>query len=309
MSTKEDEDFREEIESEAGETPPKDAAQLEVEAKARRMGWRPKDEYSGPIHKWVEASIFVERGETELPILRERMRKLDDRLASTERELTGARTEIKDARVKITEQSEVLTELRDLSLTAAQRGYQRAQAELSERQRKAVSEADTITFDRLEREKQQLEATRPVAATRPKVEAPVEPVRTSGPPPLSSDETAIVSGWISDNPWYNSDAEMNAVATSLHGLIRQQNPNMSLDDNLAEVKSRIVSRYPEKFGEARRRAPAAVSASSAPPPRSTKKTVADLPAEAKDALTRFKKQIVGYTDAEYLKSYFGSEEV
>jgi hypothetical protein len=125
---------------------------------------------------------------------------------------------------------------------------------------------------------------------------------------MAAEETATVASWVADNPWFNADAEMNAVATSIHGLIRQQNPNMPLTDNLAEVKARMVTRYPEKFpGEGRRRAPAAVAASSAPPPRSTKKTVNDLPAEAKAALAKFKTSIPNYTDAEYLKMYFGDE--
>ena len=283
--------------------------QIAVEDKARRMGWRPKEEYSGPGHKWVEAATFVERGETELPILRERLRKFDDRLASTERELTGTRSELREARTKITEQSEVLGELRDLSVTAAQRGFQRAQAEIAEKQRRAVAEADTITFERLEREKHDLESTRPVV--RPKVETKPEvpatqPQNQAGQ--LSPSETATITGWINENPWYNADPELNAVATSLHGLIRSQNPTWSLDDNLAEVKARVVTRYPEKFpGEGRRRAPAAVSASSAPPPRSTKKTVADLPAEAKEALSKLKRQMPDYKDAEYLRIYFGED--
>lgn len=298
MSTEPNEEVVEPVE--------KTPEQIAVEDKARRMGWRPKEEYSGPSHKWVEASIFVERGETELPILRERLRKFDDRLASTERELTGTRSELKEARVKITEQSEVLGELRDLSVTAAQRGFQRAQAEISEKQRRAVAEADTITFERLEREKHDLEATRPVVRTP--VERKTEvPVPQNQPPQLSQSETATITGWINENPWYNADPELNAVATSLHGLIRTQNPTWSLDDNLAEVKSRVQARYPEKFPADRRRAPAAVSSSSAPPPRSTKKTVADLPAEAKEALSKLKRQMPDYKDAEYLRIYFGED--
>ena len=38
-------------------------AQAELEARARRQGWRPKEEYRGPEERWVPAQEFLERGE------------------------------------------------------------------------------------------------------------------------------------------------------------------------------------------------------------------------------------------------------
>ena len=43
-------------------------------ARARRMGWIPKDEYGGKPDNWRSAKDFIERGENEMPILRERLR-------------------------------------------------------------------------------------------------------------------------------------------------------------------------------------------------------------------------------------------
>lgn len=301
-----DTDFRDDIESEAGA--PVDPPADEYEGRARRMGWRPKEEYNGPAGRWVDAKTFVERGETELPIIRERFRKLDDRLAATERELTGTRTELKEANTKITEQSEVLTELRDLSVTAAKRGYQQAMSDLSARERRAVAEADTSTYDQIQQEKRALEETKPPVVER---RAPPPPERKTpdAPPSMPPEEAAIVTQWIGDNPWFNADPELNSVATAIHGLIRQQNPAMPLRENLEEVKNRLVQRYPEKFGQDQRRRPAAVAMSAGPPAKSTKKTVADLPQDAKDALARYKRTIPGYKDTDYLSLYFPGEEV
>ena len=53
----------------------------ESEAKARRQGWRPQDEYRGPADKWVDADAFLKRSDEELPVMRERLRKQDRDLA------------------------------------------------------------------------------------------------------------------------------------------------------------------------------------------------------------------------------------
>lgn len=299
------EQVQEEIDTNAAPPPEVDAEAASWVDRAKRMGWRPQEEYNGPSGRWVDAKTFVERGETELPILRERFRKLDDRLAATERELTGARSTISEAHTKIKEQSEVLVELRDLSRTAETRAYQRAQVELTERERKAVAEADTATYDRIQAERRQLDEGRP-APVAPKRAEPVPPPAA---PAISQAETQVISGWIAENPWYNADPEMNAVATSLHGTFKQQSPAESLVDNLARVKERVVQLYPEKFGNPRRAAPSAVSSPTAPAPRPKGKTVADLPADAKAALTKIKRDIPGYKDSEYLAVYFGPDEV
>lgn len=288
------------------QTPPVEGS---IEERARRMGWRPEDEYNGPKGRWVDAQTFVDRGETELPILRERFRKLDDRLAATERELTNARGTLVEANTKIKEQSEVLVELRDLSRNAETRAYNRAQSEFVERERKAVAEADTATFDRIQFEKRQLEETRAVAPARrePPAAAPAAP---AAPPPaaVAPADATTIGQWIADNPWYNSDPEMNAVATTLHGTFKSQNPNEALNENLGRVRDRMVQLYPEKFGNPRRAAPSAVGSPTAPAPKPKGKTVNDLPPDAKAALAKIKRDIPGYKDEEYIRLYFGSDD-
>lgn len=297
--------------AQAAETEIEEGAPPEVDTswddRARRMGWRPKEEYNGPEGRWVDAKTFVDRGETELPIIRERYRKLDDRLAATERELTSARSTLTDAHNKIKEQSEVLVELRDLTRTAETRAYQRAQVDFAERERKAVAEADTATYDRIQFEKRQMEETRPA----PKKEPVAEPRRaepTTTNQPLPPQDAATVGSWIAENPWYNADPEMNSIATSLHGTYKTQNPNESLSDNLARVRDRVVQLFPEKFGNPRRAAPSAVSAPTAPAPKPKGRTAADLPPEAKAALAKIKRDIPGYKDSEYLSLYYGNED-
>ena len=271
--------------------------QQALEDRARRQGWRPKDEYNGPADRWVPAQEFLDRGEREWPILRERVRTMSDRLASTERELIEAKGWVK-------EQSTVLTELRDMVRTSHKRGYEQAVAELSQRERRAVEEANTAEYDKIQAEKQRL-GPPPVE----KVEQRVEPkVNGTQAPIMPPEDAAVVERWIGENPWFNNDPELNAVATSIHGVMRKQNPTESLVDNLGRVKDRIAQMFPDKFDNPRRQRAAAVSSSASPiTPKSKHKTVNDLPQDAKEALARFKRQMPTFTDEEYLRNYYGEE--
>lgn len=47
------------------------------EERARRFGWVPKDEFRGPPGKWRSAADFLEINEQSAPVLKERMRKME----------------------------------------------------------------------------------------------------------------------------------------------------------------------------------------------------------------------------------------
>lgn len=262
-----------------------------TEAQARRMGWRPKEEFARPPERWVDAKTFVERGMTELPVLRDRYRKLDGQLATVSKEL---------AEVKTTnaEQQRVLLELREMTKNAEDRAYIRAVRELTQRERDAVAAADTAAYDAIQRERQDLEQHRP----RVTVEAP--PVRTEAPTvqqpaPQSNPE---VEAWIQANPWFKNDRILNQVAIAFDAEVKEEHPDWSVGEQLAEAKARVVARFPEKFANARRTAPAAVLTSNNSPAPKRGKSIKDLPREFQDAFARFQKQMPGYTEAEYLNT-------
>jgi hypothetical protein len=45
------------------------------------MGWKPKDKFTGPEGKWVDAKTYVERGEQILPIVQARLKQTERELA------------------------------------------------------------------------------------------------------------------------------------------------------------------------------------------------------------------------------------
>lgn len=277
------------------ETTPPELSEEEVaiEAQARRMGWRPKEEFSRPPERWVDAKTFVERGMTELPVLRDRYRKLDGQLANVTKELT-------DTKITMAEQQRVLLELREMSKNAEDRAYIRAARELAQRERDAVAAADTAAYDAVQRERVDLEQTRPRSTP------PAPPVRHEAPsaPQAPAQVAPEVEAWVNENAWwFKADPVLNQVAIAYDAEVKREHPEWSVTEQLVEAKARVVARFPDKFGNPRRAAAQAVATSNnSPAPTRKGKTVKDLPREFQDAFARFQRMMPGYTEAEYLKT-------
>lgn len=278
-----------------------DPAVAAIESRARRMGWRPKDEFRGDPNRWTDATTFVDRGENELPVLRERYRALDDRFAKLET-TTGETAKEMTARLKA--MSSTFDEFREFSKRGEERAYARAKAELEARMAAAVQTADTAQFTVAKNELDALDRSR--AALPPPAEKrndPPPPV-TVVPPQLHPDAQA----WIGDNHWFNRDPVMTNYAVALHTQLMQDRPGLSMKENLAEVKADIMSRFPEKFDNPRRSgAPAVAGSPNATPVKKSKgkyPDFADWPSDAKVAYTKFKAQMPKYTTEEYASIYF-----
>ena len=59
------------------ETPAVESAQPpEVQAQAEKMGWIPPSRFRGDPERFVDADVYIERGETVLPIVKEQNKRL-----------------------------------------------------------------------------------------------------------------------------------------------------------------------------------------------------------------------------------------
>jgi hypothetical protein len=58
-----------------------EAKEVNYEAEASKMGWRPQEQFKGSPEKWVDAQTFVERGEQILPIVKAELKKTRAELA------------------------------------------------------------------------------------------------------------------------------------------------------------------------------------------------------------------------------------
>ena len=68
---------------------------------AKILGWRPKEEWSGPAEQWADADVFLEKGRHVLPI----MKQNNDRLMSTVQKQTE---EIDTLRADLAENKEAM---------------------------------------------------------------------------------------------------------------------------------------------------------------------------------------------------------
>lgn len=258
-----------------------DAGQApEVVERARRLGWRPQEEYSGR-REWVPAEKFIETAEKELPVLRENLRRLDNTYTKDVGALKNELSEVK----------QVLADFREFSTRAEQRAYDKAKRDLEEKRDVAVAHADTETFKVAQRELDELDKTakpKPVTEPEKKIDAP---------------DPAITS-WIGDNPWFTTDPEMMAYAKSQDQYLMQTKSGLSIAERLAMVKDRTKKEFPDKFGNPKRELASSVAEPGAQtPPRKKGKSYDDLPPEAKTACDKFVRTIPGYKREDYVKEY------
>lgn len=269
-------------------------ADPEIEARARRMGWKPKEEFRGPDERWTDAASFVEKGISEYPILLDRYKVLDDRAAQTERAL-------REAQGKIGEQTEVLRELAEHNKKAVEAAYKRGKSEIEARMEVAVAHADTDGFRRAQQELTQLEQSKTEQLAKPAATTQQE----ARQPPQQVQVDPVVERWVADNPWFRADPEAGAFAESLHVRLRVTKPNLSMAENLAEVRTAVAKRFREHFeNPAREQAAAVATPGAAPAPKpKNPRSYESLPPDAKKACDRFMKQIPGYTREQYCSTY------
>lgn len=249
--------------------------------RARRLGWRPQEEYRG-TREWVPADKFIETAENELPVLRENFRRLDSRYVK----------DVGDLKTQLAEMKDTLKDFREFASRGEQRAYERARKELEDKRDVAVAHADTESFKAAQRELDELDKTvkpKAVETEKPKVEAP----------------DPAITAWIAENAWFTTDATMMAYAKAQDQFLMGTKPGMPVAERLAEVRERTKKEFPEKFGNPRReQASTTVAEPGAPPSRQKKgKSYDDLPPEAKAACDKFVKSIPGFKREDYVKDY------
>lgn len=121
-----------------------------IEARAREMGWVPKDEWKGDPSKHRSAEEFVKFGEGNLGVLKKEnaeLRKAIEELKGTVTQMTGWMSK------------------------KEREGYERALAEIEAKRKDAVASGDVKAFDAAEAELKKLEKTVDKAADNPATDA------------------------------------------------------------------------------------------------------------------------------------------
>lgn len=264
--------------------------ELDVETKAKQMGWSPEAEFRGDPEKWVDAETFVERAETELPIAIGTIKTLTRKLDKMER--------------RFTEVSNTLESFNKYHQTALQKEqakaaaeYQRGLEDAQSKMREAVELGDTEMFDEAKAEQDKLikEAGAVDGAAKPD---------DNGKPKIDSE---INRAWVEENPWFLKNFKMNKFAKECGDFLAQTQPELTQKAQLSEIAKMVKEEYPDYFSNTSRSKADAVGGgdSTAAPAGGRKRTYNDLPANAKAMCDGFVRDIKGYTKEHYMAQYSG----
>ena len=288
------------------EEPPEEGSDAAFEADARRQGWRPISEYRGDPKDFVGAREFLERGNNFVPFMRKDLKEWKDKATNLETQIHGFRTEL-------SEMTKLARDLRDANVKAEQRGYDRAMAELKDRQRHAVIEGNIEQYDEAAAEMARLERPNgPDTTRRPAVSDAPPP-----PPPAHQQVEPEAAQWVKENRWFKTDVVLAAQMNAEHIALKQSAPGLSLAENLRLAKEAVVARYPEKFGVPPRPAnrprprmgveePAGGGGGGGNRSRGNGIDTIQDPAERAEARREFERQknaMPGYTEAQFMRLY------
>jgi hypothetical protein len=242
-----------------------------VEDRARAMGWSPKEEFRGDQSRWVDAATFVKNGEESLPILRERMRKLE----ATNMELTKGVREAREFNDKVYEK-------------ALAQARKEAKEEITRATKAGDANAATAAAESL------AATEREAAEHKAKKEAEGDPVFES---------------WQKDNADWYQDPDMRVEAEAIAFKLRKKGDKSEGLPFLDKVKDEMKKAFPDRFSNPRRNQPGSVerTGGGGEGGSRSKKGWDALPTEAKQAGDRFIKQKLVKDRETYAKQYFEQE--
>ena len=248
-----------------------DEAQQQIEARARAMGWVPKDKFKGDASKWRDAGEFVERGDALLPMVQAKNQRLEREVA-----------ELKQA----------TRELGDYLSKTEQRAYDRALADLKQQRKEALAAGDGDAFEKAD---EQIKTVEREASEKAAKRAEK---KDDGPDPVYAE-------WESRNSWLK-DSELSEYAEFAAQKLRANGEKATGAEFLDMVTAKVKAQFPAKFTNPRRETAQAVEG-SAPAARRGGKSYADMPAEARAACDRMAKN--GFPGDEKAQAQFKAQFV
>lgn len=272
----------------------------DAEERARRLGWIDKDEFDekGIQGQWRDADEFMRRAEENPNLLRENFSRLERRYGDLERTNNELST-------RMGEMSQLMRDQITMNRTQQEEAYQRGLRDLKDKADAAVEDGDVDTYRSTQQKIEEMEKAKP----EPAPEVKPAPAADDRQPP----EQRVVNDWIADNPWFNDDFELHSKAKEIDAFLARTIPDMG--ERLKKVSEKVREMHPDKFGNPRRRDPAAAAQPGRPRNRGNgaAKSFSDLPEAAKEICDRLvanappKSDGKPYTRTDYVKDYFGEE--
>ena len=205
----------------------------ELIAEAKKLGWKSPDDWKGdpPKNGLMSARIYVERSNTVLPIVNARVRTLE----ADKEKLAKDFADFK----KVTEQTiEGLSRMHGSSFKALRK---KITEEFEERKLAAVETGDTGKYQQLKKDEK--EALKDFDETAEEVKEKKDERKKDG----AGDLPPEVKAWVKENEWFGDDEDMRLVATNYHGKLLREQPDLTIDENLAKTRKYVEKRFPGAF--------------------------------------------------------------
>jgi hypothetical protein len=264
-----------------GEEPPA----RDFDTEARELGWLPKEEFKGDPSRWTDAETFVKKGDEVMPLIKAQNKRL-------KREIDDLKKQFRQASAHFSK--------------AEERAYDRAIADLREKQEAAVESGDLAAHREVSKEIDALSKEMP------------------GKPPLATKEQAT-EAWDEfreENSWYDranlasaSEIDVNARLyydrmVEKHLAKTEEMPPadfFGFIGDLVREKYPLVGRKP-----AREKPPSDVAPATGARPPNRGKTWADMEPEERRIGERLAEKWVKSgllkSKDDYLKSYDWSKK-
>lgn len=185
-------------------------SERDYEAEARDMGWYPEAEFKGKKRpaEFLDAKTFVERGEHVLPMLKREREKLEKEFGDRFSKLEKMSDKtIERLRTEHAKEIEALQVAKDA----------------------AIEKGDVAGVRKIDGEIAKAEANAPE------------------PAPAAEDVGEVTAKWVKQNPWYDTDKRMRATAIGISQTILEDNPTITMSENLKQTMEQMAEIYPLKF--------------------------------------------------------------
>jgi len=250
-----------------------DNHEVNFEAEASKMGWKPVEEFKGDPAKHVDAKTFYERGQVILPLVQAQNKALLTKIANMERDMKRSA---------------------EFFSKAEERAYERARDDLKREMADAVEAGDTSAANAVLEKLDKLEKP---GAQQAKAD--------------DSDRAEEFADWATANRWYGNndvmriyaDAQAEKIAKGKGGVLDRAD----LDSVADAVKAKFEEAYPEAFAtkpaaREQRRSPVDGGGNGVRAPRAGK-TFNDLPPEAQRICDKWVGNGTIKSREDYIKNY------
>lgn len=272
------------------------AQPIEVQKDAERLGWIPPSRFKGDPTRFVDADIYIKRGEEVLPIVKEQNKRLHTELDSLKRESQATAHALKAAQ-------DAIAQMEERHTVATQKAVDDARRQVKAQLAAASEAGDHEGVAELTEQLTKMAVTEPAAAKAP---APT-------PEPQFTPPADLVE-WNAENPWFGTNKRKTALALAVAQELREQGETSSgrtfYDKVLAEVDKELGVQQPRGDKVEGARGSDGGNASGG-----RGKSYAALPSDARAACDADAKRFVGADKkyktindwrARYAEIYFGA---